>query len=149
MEFFGKENDFKSVNYEKLLNWMEKRADIFAFVTRTDIGINNYKKNLVKLLEPYLIHEERTNSWFLNMVKNYKTVGHVYYYKYNHETIEFILRHSDSLFDWGNNKKLPEDLTFLNKNKDVLLACNGHEFYYEVSEQIEKDFLIFKNQLVI
>lgn len=136
--------DIKGPNYNKLLDLLKTHAYMFAFVTRTDVGINHKKQNIVNLFTPYLLDDYETNSWHSNEVKNYKLIGHIYFVELNEETINLLKSHSKSLFEWGDGKFLPEDLAFFDKKKRPVLTVNGHENYFTVMD----DFIsIFENSM--
>lgn len=132
--------DIKGNEYVELLKILEKEADIFSFVTRKDIGISHSTREIIKILEPYLLSSKKTNLWLTCEVINYKKIGEIYYYIFNEDTLKILLDISDSLFEWGNNVELPEDIAFLTKKQEPLLAVNGHEKYFFISGNVKEKY---------
>lgn len=135
----------KNNQYRNLLDFCLKYSNKFIIVNRKTMKLSKNYHNIINILEPFLIRKYKSNEWpGTKLIGNKATI---YLLHYNVETITIIKKYTNRLFDW-KYPNLPEDICFLDKNENVILATISHEndAFINTNIEIEKDFIIFFNK---
>ncbi|MFS0562333.1 hypothetical protein AB1K91_16460 [Terribacillus sp. 179-K 1B1 HS] len=122
------ETDTSAKEYKPLMERLCDACDTFTFAVlpKKMMGQKQSLHKLLDSLEPHLQKIEYTNGTRANLFHAHISVAN-YYYLINKESAHLITKAADSLFHW-QQPKLPEDLSFLKKEKEYLVT-NGHEGY--------------------
>ncbi|GKU83153.1 stage III sporulation protein AH [Niallia sp. NCCP-28] len=123
--------------YKLLLAAAFRVCDSFQLILRSDMGAT-YKKyqTIMNDLEPSFLTKKNQSEWASTMLGGSQTVE-VFYYQTDENAWKALTKHSQSLYTW-EHPKLPEDLSFFQKDKEWLVT-SSHEQWCTISPSTEQE----------
>ncbi len=109
--------------YEGLLRLAAEKCKSFSLVWRDQLVFQDSATDVAAALEPFLVHEDRTNEWpGTALVGHQATVRH---YRMAGPAVSVLAR-AQRLYAWCS-PALPEDLACYTSDGSVWLASISHE----------------------
>jgi hypothetical protein len=109
--------------YRFLLRLARRSCKRFSLVWQDKLRFDSSANELTERLEPYLVSEERTDTWpGTRIFRKNATIRH---YLLNRESAG-VLQEAEGLYAWLSPRR-PEDLALYTDSGDVWLATVSHE----------------------
>ncbi len=108
--------------YQKLIDYVYTKSDLFGMVVRTDMDQNSSVKEFLENNKDLISAKKMSHEWAGTITFGDK--HEVYYFKTNEESRK-ILDTVDSVYSW-RNPDLPEDLFFYRYGK-IYFYSTSHE----------------------
>jgi len=99
---------------------------MFALAVDADMGQNGNFVRVLKLLEPYLIKKQMSDSLLGSNEIAYRAGRMIHFYVCHNEAVQVLRTEADRLFAWVH-PNLPEDLSFLDADGNDWLNTVVHE----------------------
>jgi len=109
-------------DYQKFINYIYERSDIFGLVVRTDMDQNKSVRDFLKKNKELITAKKMSHEWAGTITFGEK--HEVYFFKTNEESRE-VLNTVNSIYSW-RNPDLPEDLFFYRDGK-IYFYSTSHE----------------------
>jgi len=110
--------------YSALLKFSLDLCDRFTLVIRPTLGLNAKAIQAIETLLPFLLSSKDKSSWpGTELLVGKATVNE---YTFNRDSLEMILRLSNSLYEW-KQPYLPEDLALIRNDHSLFLGSIAHE----------------------
>lgn len=133
-------------DYNELLKILLQESSSFYLLTRKDDTVIDEAQEVLDRLKVFLIRRKKTNNWLTGTILKWRKIGCLFYYRMTAQSASVLQKSASSLFDWGGvgNEEgyltHPQDIAFFNKRNEPMIAVNGHEEFFIVYPNFQKEF---------